>query len=324
MNSGNETVLQSNATADNRFKVEGREIGSIFDKRKKMVHFIVSENKKQQQPKIDSISCGDQDTLRGHFGWALVGNEYLPYIFRNGKKYCAVRIVEMKVLKRFSNLIHHDIYSCVSIESYYLTKEESDLLNEINFKHCDAEYGVVVFTTNDLIVSLDDVKEFYTFLDTCCKKLVNYSTTNIVRCGFMKINKESLVPYVIYNRKKYVPLFYFEGEVDSLKEKAIRIKGWDLSYLKFCCKLQGVRNELFSHDSCLVVTLADIESYFVPGTLFEDCWPKESFNSSLYMKTIPETTAQFLVPPILTSTLCVDQASNKMYIWSNWNTAKST
>lgn len=290
MNSGKEIVFKSNASATNGFKLEGREKLSFYDKGKKMVHLIVSENKKQQQPEIDITSCGsvDQDTLRGHFGWALIGNQYLPFIFRNRKKYCAVRIVEMKVLKRFSHLIHHDIYSCVSIESYYLTKEESDLLNEINFKHCDSEYGIVLFTTNDLIVSLDDVKEFHTFLDTCCKKLVDCCASNIVKCGFMRINKESLVPYVIYNRRKYVPLFYFEGEIDCLKQKAIRIKGWDLSYLKFCCKLQGVRNELFSHDSCLVVTLNDVQSYFLPGTLFEDCWPNESFNSNLFTKTIPD------------------------------------
>lgn len=331
MDSSKGCVVKSNAAAANGFKIEGREkMGNCYNKGKKMVHLIVSENKKQKQPEIDITSCSsiDQDTLRGHFGWALVGNEYLPFIFRSKKKFCAVRIVETKILKRFSHLVHHEIYSCVSIESYYLTKEESDLLNEINLKHCDSEYGVVLFTTRDLIVALDDVREFHTFLETCCKKLVNcFSSNNIVRCGFMRINKESLVPYVIYNRKKYVPLFYFEGEIDSLKQKAIRIEGWDLSYLKFCCKLQGVRNELFSHDSCLVVTLDDVQRFFLPGTLFEDCWPKESFNSNLFEKTISDAASERLLATphsILTGTICMDQPNNRMYVWSNWNATKNT
>ena len=27
---------------------------------------------------------------------------------------------------------------------------------------------------------------------------------------------------------------------------------WDLAYLKFCCKVQGIRNELFANDVCKV------------------------------------------------------------------------
>lgn len=49
---------------------------------------------------------------------------------------------------------------------------------------------------------------------------------------------------------KYVPLFYFEGETDHLKLKSDSVDGWDLAYLKFCCKVQGIRNELFAADVC--------------------------------------------------------------------------
>lgn len=303
-----------------------------FCKNRKIIHLAVNQNKKPKRTENTPIPCNvvDQDTLCGHFGWALVGNEYLPFIFRAGRKHCPVRIIEMTVLKRFIHRIHQDIYSCVSVESYYMTKEESDLLNEINFKHCDCKYGPNQFTTRDLIVALDDVKEFYNFLDTCLKKLTNCSGLNpIVKCGFMRINKESLVPYVIYNNNKYVPLFYFEGEIEVLKSKAVRLKGWDLSYLKFCCKLQGVRNELFSHDSCFVVTLSDIQNYFPPGTLFEDCWPKECFTSNLLTGTniqdIGTTYSLAASKPIrMESTQHVNHPTGRMYIWSNWNTQQHT
>ena len=73
---------------------------------------------------------------------------------------------------------------------------------------------------------------------------------------------------------------------------------WDLAYLKFCCKVQGIRNELFANDICKVgvylvlshdrsipelynsltlifqvVALEEIKGHFPSGTTFEDYWP---------------------------------------------------
>ena len=67
------------------------------------------------------------------------------------------------------------------------------------------------------------------------------------------------VPYTVRDYQKMVPLFYFEGETDNLKLKADNLSGWDLSYLKFCCKVQGIRNELFASDSVAVISLTDIK-----------------------------------------------------------------
>jgi len=72
---------------------------------------------------------------------------------------------------------------------------------------------------------------------------------------------------------KYVPLFYFEGETEHLKLKSEVVDGWDLAYLKFCCKVQGIRNELFANDVCKVVALDEIKGHFPSGTTFEDYWP---------------------------------------------------
>lgn len=93
------------------------------------------------------------------------------------------------------------------------------------------------------------------------------------RCGFFRINKESVVPYTLKDNIKYVPLFYFEGETDHLKLKSDSVDGWDLAYLKFCCKVQGIRNELFAADTCRVVALEEIKGHFPSGTTFEDYWP---------------------------------------------------
>ncbi|XP_018329512.1 uncharacterized protein LOC108739906 isoform X2 [Agrilus planipennis] len=251
----------------------------------------------------DSIrTMGDEESARGRFGWTTLGKVHIPYITRSGDKYCAVRMVEMKVLNKYLSFLHQDIYNCTCIRSYYITEVECRLLNEINMKHCDYQFGREQFTLRDLIVRLSDAVEFYNFLDACYSKLLNGSTNPLDRCGFIRINKESVVPYTIYNNQKYVPLFYFEGETENLKLKADKLEGWDLSYLKFCCKVQGIRNELFAHDSCAVISLNDIKNYFPPGTLFEDYWPSKVVDSQLLINGKTQTqmgqwTRQPAAPP---------------------------
>ncbi|XP_034939021.1 uncharacterized protein [Chelonus insularis] len=229
----------------------------------------------------------DDESQRGRFGWVTFDKTHIPYIFRGGEKYCAVRILEAKLLNKYLNYLHSDIYSCTCIKSYFITEAESKLLNEINTKHCEGQFGKEQFTWNkDLVVRLSDAKEFYTFLDVCYTKLTSQNVgagQKSDKCGFIRINKESVVPYTVKDNLKYVPLFYFEGETDNLKLKAEKLEGWDLSYLKFCCKVQGIRNELFASETCSVISLSDIKSYFPPGTGFEDYWPSKVMDSQLFV-----------------------------------------
>merc|ERR1712223_544067 len=154
-----------------------------------------------------------------------------------------------------------------------ITDSEAKLLNEINIKHTDLHFGKEAFTTKDLVVRMADAKEFYRFLDLCYKKLVLKKSNASDKCGFFRINRESVVPYTVKDTIKYVPLFYFEGETDHLKLKSDSVDSWDLAYLKFCCKVQGIRNELFASDTCRVVALDEIKGHFPSGTTFEDYWP---------------------------------------------------
>ncbi|XP_049871399.1 uncharacterized protein LOC126370541 [Pectinophora gossypiella] len=223
----------------------------------------------------------DEASWKGHFGWDMLGKCHIPYIYRSGEKYVAVRMVEIKLLNKYLNYLHADIYSCTCIRSYYITEIEARLLNEINNRHCDGQFGREPFTQKDLVVRLSDAYEFYNFLDVCYNKLLHGTTNTKDKCGFIRINKESVVPYTVRDGQKFVPLFYFEGETDNLKLKADQLKGWDLSYLKFCCKVQGIRNELFASETCSVISLSDIKSYFPPGTEFEEYWPNKVVDSQL-------------------------------------------
>ncbi|CAG9133225.1 unnamed protein product [Plutella xylostella] len=223
----------------------------------------------------------DEASWKGHFGWDMLGKCHIPYIYRSAEKYVAVRMVEIKLLNKYLNYLHPDIYSCTCIRSYYITEIEARLLNEINNRHCDGQFGREPFTQKDLVVRLSDAYEFYNFLDVCYNKLLRGTTNSKDKCGFIRINKESVVPYTVRDSMKYVPLFYFEGETDNLKLKADQLKGWDLSYLKFCCKVQGIRNELFASETCSVISLADIKGYFPPGTEFEEYWPNKVVDAQL-------------------------------------------
>ncbi|XP_013183800.1 uncharacterized protein LOC106129698 [Amyelois transitella] len=238
----------------------------------------------EQRPAPDpdkKTPAPDEASWKGHFGWDMLGKCHIPYIYRSGEKYVAVRMVEIKLLNKYLNYLHADIYSCTCIRSYYITEIEARLLNEINNRHCDGQFGRDPFTQKDLVVRLSDAYEFYNFLDVCYNKLLRGTTNAKDKCGFIRINKESVVPYTVRDNQKFVPLFYFEGETDNLKLKADQLKGWDLSYLKFCCKVQGIRNELFASETCSVISLSDIKSYFPPGTEFEEYWPNKVVDSQL-------------------------------------------
>ncbi|XP_022201118.2 uncharacterized protein LOC111057943 isoform X2 [Nilaparvata lugens] len=224
----------------------------------------------------------DEPSQKGRFGWITMGTTHIPYIFRTpDEKYCAVRIVETSLLNHYMNFLHADIYSCTCIRSYYITDAEARLFNDINMKHCEGQFGRELFTTKDLVVRLEDAREFYTFLDVCYNKLVRCGNDSKDKCGFIRINGESVVPYTVRDNHKYVPLFYFEGETENLKLKAEKLESWHLAYLKFCCKVQGIRNELFASETCSVISLSDIRSYFPPGTLFEDYWPNKVVEGQL-------------------------------------------
>lgn len=242
-------------------------------------------------PPVEGKVPPDDESQRGRFGWTSFDDCHIPYIFRSGEKYCAVRILESKLLNKYLSYLHSDIYSCTCIRSYYITEAESKLFTEINGKHCENQFGREQFTCKDLVVRLSDAREFYTFLDVCYTKLTAGSNPNVPnghkagKCGFIRINKESVVPYTVKDGLQYVPLFYFEGETENLKLKAEKLEGWDLSYLKFCCKVQGIRNELFASETCSVISLNDIKSYFPPGTGFEDYWPTKVMDSQLLVNS---------------------------------------
>lgn len=210
-------------------------------------------------------------------------------------------MAEMRVLNNFLKYFNSEVFTCVSVSSYRITKAETALLNTINNDHCERAFGSAEFEKErDFIVKLNDLIEYRNFMETCYKKLMRTSSSESKnnRCGFVRINQESVVPFTCKNGVKYLPLFYFEGETDHLRNNSIQVDGWDLAYLKFCCKVQGIRNELFSNDKCEMISLDDIKSYFPEGTIFEDYWPAQALNNARAMNN-PNGMYSWVQSPLL-------------------------
>jgi len=185
-------------------------------------------------------------------------------------------MMEVQLLSEYLQILHENIHSCTSVRSYFITDNEAALLNEINNFHCDFAFGnAVFFARKDHIVLLEDVQEFFTFLDVCYKALLsNDNTGRKKKCGYIFINFDSFLPYGIKDDKKYIPLFCFEGETENLQQLSVKLENWNLAYLKFCCKLQGIINdEFFASDSCTVISLDDIKNFYSNDTIFEEFWP---------------------------------------------------
>lgn len=258
----------------------------------------------------------------GRFLWTVVGNSCIPCLLKSDNtKYVSVRIAESKVLTNFLLRLNAEVFNCVSVKSFGITEAEMKLLNEINSKHCEFSFGREPFSMDtDFIVKYDDLIEFYQFMDTCYNKLINQvPTCGKNKCGFVRINDDSVVPYAVKNDLKYVPLFYFEGETESLKNKAINLENWDLAYLKFCCKVQGIKNELFASEQCLVTSLEDVKSYFPEGTKFEDYWPSKVVEMQTPNRNDVNGNHSWVQTPHIDSSAVVPQSSvpNATHVLAN-------
>lgn len=228
----------------------------------------------------------DWNSVQGHFGWMEIGKELIPYIIRGDVKYVADRMTKVKLLFDYKILFTDEIFEYLPIKMVYATLPEARLLTEINSKHCDKLYGVDNFTEKDYIFPLQDAIEGYQYLNFCHQKLTKMECSDDQRCGFIKINKSSLVPYVLVKDSKFVPLFYFEGDCEHLEKYAVELKGWDLAYLKFVCKIQGIRRTLYDNEVITVVELEYLKKFFLPGTDFETSWDIRNFNNNDLLRPV--------------------------------------
>ena len=240
-------------------------------------------------PQYHGIDALDQRSLEGKFTWMQVGNKgYLPVITRNEvngsiTKFVSVKMVEKGFLGQFMKNLPYEVMSNISnIYSYKVTEAEAKLLFEINARHCDNNFGKNETFVRDFLVQSDEFLNFYSFLTLCNDKMVLKKSNEHDKCGFLRIDGKSDVPYVVFDNIKYMPLFYFEGELGSIARK--EIESWDWAYLKFCCKVQGVKDQMLPKKSCPVISVKDLKTFLPPGTTFQEYWPSMDYVNKLFSK----------------------------------------
>jgi len=244
----------------------------------------------------------DEESKKGRFGWCSIQetSSYLPFIVRyRSERYISVRMVETQLLDKFLELLPVDVITCTNIHSFYITESEAKLLNDINIRHSDMAFGREAFTDRELVVKQEDSEEFYRFLSLCHRKLILKNSTSEDRCGFMKVNEDrGVIPYIVKEGVRYAPLFYFEGGTEGLEKKgSLVMGGWDLTYLKFCCKVQGIRKELFEGSNCKMVSVDNVRDHFSAGTVFEDYWPVRGCIEPVCVARIGHVLGSWTQPP---------------------------
>jgi len=213
---------------------------------------------------------------------------HIPYIIRlvNGKqmKFVATRMAEYELLKKYLHYTHSYINnSCTPVIGYVITDSEAKILNYINKTHYGKGKDFQFSPGIDYIVCLEDIHNFYLFVKICYKKLLcDMTSGHNEKFGFICIDSDlhSCLPYCTQDGQKYVPLFYIEGDTDDLMQQAVILENWNLAYIKFCCKFQGIKDEFFAGDSCLAVSLDDIKNFYPPETDFMDFWPPSEATDS--------------------------------------------
>jgi len=230
----------------------------------------------------------DKESYKGRFGWQEIQKKQIPYIFRGEKKekYTSVRLVEEKILHSLLTCLPKPLVSFKGIQSYYITAAECRLLNDINTNHCGSYFGKFHFNEKDIVIKIEEAIQFANYVSLCYKRIVKKEVGPTDKCGFVIIGGEGILPFIRLNEKKCIPLFYLEDEdiTPEIKAASKKIEGWDMAYIKFCCKIQGIKATLYSTETCKVVPIDKI----VPeGTTCEDYWPaSHEFNNPGYTRVL--------------------------------------
>jgi len=225
----------------------------------------------------------------GRFNKISIGGSSISYITRliNGEeiKFVSVLMAETLLLGRYLHYFNPDIFKCISVKGYYITDSEAKELNNINVQ-CSNMFGNHEFIAGkDCIVRLEDVKELFTFLILFYNKIESNINDHEIQFdkqfGFIKFESH-FIPYFTKENQKYLPIFFFENLTDDLLLGGMELKNWDLPYIKLCCKIIGIYDDIFNIDSCTLISLNDLKKYFPSEPVFEEFWPEDvAFDSRI-------------------------------------------
>ncbi|XP_076305054.1 uncharacterized protein LOC143222432 [Tachypleus tridentatus] len=233
---------------------------------------VCAQNQVQPESKEPIAPPLDICSIQGVFGWTTIGGVHLPFILRGEEKFIAVRMVEAKVVSKYSRVLPWVVFTCTNIKSYFITENEARLLNEINGFHCAFQFGQKTFTSKDVVVCLSEILCFHEFLETCRSKLFPVSGDRLLakKCGLIMMNN-IVLPYIEKNGSKYVPFTMLPNGV--LADASRNVNDWDLAYLCFLCHVAQLNKTKLKKGTYLVsVDKLLFSSGQVP--VMQEWWPK--------------------------------------------------
>lgn len=179
---------------------------------------------------------------------------------------------------------------------------EAILLDEINENHSDKMYKDTKFTENkDLIVRLEDVKNFCVFLENCYNRVHCFNPQETYPFGFLRSTHGFIVPYYIKNGIKLIPVILFEGALPILSDQIVNVENWELAYLKFCCMLMGFKNKYYFRNTCSMINIDILKQYFSFEEMnFEEFWPTSKEMFELFKCNKNSAYCWILRPPPMT------------------------
>lgn len=142
---------------------------------------------------------------------------------------------------------------------YYITKAEELLLNDINQNHSGEKCKSYVFkASKDFTNNLEDILKLYTMLNSLSLQLqhkIKYFNKKTHGYFMHSIgNVTFILPYILINEIKYVPLFYLDGfryksvQLLNLYNSSIDLNYLNFAYLNLYCNVYAWNNQYFCFD----------------------------------------------------------------------------
>lgn len=195
-----------------------------------------------------------------------IAKNYLPCIYRivKGKRLRLTSFYHSETLMvKYLDFLNWDNFFIQTIlPCHYISKAEELLLNYINQNHSGEECKLYVFTAGkDFINNVEDILKFYTMINAYSiqlqYKMKYFNKKSHGLCMFSMRNVTLILPYILIDETKYVPLFYLDGfqyksiRLLDLYNSSIDMNYLNFSYLSLYCNIHICNDQYFCFDESL-------------------------------------------------------------------------
>ena len=208
-----------------------------------------------------------QSLPSGIYGWADIDGIKLPYLLRGIESFVSVKLVERLFLSKYPNQYPDEIKRVGPLVSHYASTQQASLMNEIDQKYRGIFLKGEKFTTDELLVQLDQFSKFYNivkshFTKPDVAKLSKsskmplqtpiglpqsstqspFSSSTQCEVGWVQLNN-TVVPFVKRSDVQYLPISVVRNAAKLLygiKLRGVRVTKQELESLNNSCRDAGL------------------------------------------------------------------------------------